>query len=160
VAIHQIDTEGNLTWKCPHVGEKDEPCGQEHQHHISHEAIQWHGMPGMKLEHHTVSLPPCSGCGAQTFLKVAFTERELKAPNMWLEWTSERAQALVDSQKAYQEAEDGTPHKAALVNQIQQLQAIRDSGGLHTESHAMAMRHVEMARQLKASGKNPPGQGE
>lgn len=156
VAIQSIDTEGNLIWKCPHWSEEaDKPCGQTHQHHIGHEHIQWHGSPGTKQEHQTVSLPPCSACGAQTFLKVSFTEKELQASNMWLAWTSERAQALLDAQKAYAEAEDGTTHKTMLQSQIQQLQAIKQAGGLHTDSHAMALRHIELARQLIQSGKTP-----
>lgn len=149
--IHSIDESGNLTWKCQHRSQ----CGATAQYHISHERIQWHGAPGAKPEHQTVSLPPCHVCGAQTFLKVHFTEAELKAPNMWLAWTSERAQSLVDLQAASALEPDGTPHKAALAAQIKDLEAIRDAGGLHTESHAVALRHMELARQLRASGKVP-----
>lgn len=151
--ITDIDEAGNITWQCRHwPGHAEQPCGATAQHHISHEHIQWHGHPGAQQ---TVSLPPCSGCGAQTFLKVHFTEKELNADNMYLKWTSERAQALVDLQVAYQAEQGETPHKAALAFQIKELEAIRDAGGLHTESHTIAQRHMELARQLIASGKTP-----
>ena len=155
MAITQIDTEGNLTWKCPHAGEKDAPCGTVQSHHISHEHIQWHGHPGSKPEHRTVSLPPCSACGAQTFLKVHFTEKELKAANMWQAWNSWHEGKLAEL-FAQHEAEQGeTPNKALLASQIASYQAAKQAGGYHTDSHAMAMRHVELARQLIASGKKP-----
>jgi hypothetical protein len=145
--IQLIDDQGNLTWECQHQG-----CGHQHQHHLSHEQIQWQG-------EHLVRLPPCSACGSQTFLRVHFTEEELSALNMWLAWTSERAQTLVDFQAAHQAEQGETPYRAALAYQIKALEAIRDAGGLHTDSHAVALRHQELARQLKASGK-VPDQGE
>lgn len=156
MAIQSIDTEGNIEWRCPHMTEEaDQPCGAIYQHHISHEHIQWHGMPGVKPEHQTVSLPPCSGCGAQTFLKVHFTEKELKAPNMWLEWNSQRAELLQKLQKLLPEAEPGSAQQAALTQQIALLEKIRDAKGAHTESHAMAQRHMQLRDQLIASGKTP-----
>ncbi|HET8911203.1 MAG TPA: hypothetical protein VFN23_07060 [Ktedonobacteraceae bacterium] len=161
MAIQSIDDQGNLTWRCPHWPEEaDTVCGAQHQHHIGHEAIKWHGHPGSKPEHQTVSLPPCSGCGAQTFLKVHYTEKELRAPNMWLAWTFERAQMLQVLQAAYQQAEEGSSQKMMLAQQMAELEAIRNAGGLHTESHAMALRHRELARQLKAAGKHPLGEEE
>lgn len=140
--IRTIDDQGNLTWHCQHLD-----CGREHQHHITHEQIQWHES--------LVRLPPCEVCGAQTYLKVHFTEEELRAPNMFVPWTSERAQTLVDLQAAIVHEPAGTTHKAVLAAQIKELEAIRDAGGLHTESHATALRHQELARQLNASGKVP-----
>lgn len=161
MAIQSIDTEGNLTWKCPHWPEHlDNPCGTANSAHISHEHIKWHGHPGGKAEHRTVSLPPCQGCGAQTFLKVAFTERELKAPNMWQPWNEWHDGKLAELFAQHEQAEEGTPHKAMLAQQIASYQTAKQAGGYHTDSHAMAMRHVELARQLVASGKLPPGQGE
>lgn len=148
--IHSIDAQGNVSWECQHAG-----CGTQHQHHISHEAIQWCGQLGTKAERQTVRLPPCEGCGSHTFLKVHFTEEELNAPNMFVPWTSERAQILVDLQAATVHEPEGTARKALLTSQIKELEAIRDAGGLHTESHATALRHQELARQLKASGKVP-----
>lgn len=160
MAIQSIDEEGNLTWNCPHIGEKDGPCGQAHTHHISHEAIQWSARSPNPASQSMVSLPPCSVCGGQTFLKVVFTDKELKAPNMWIAWTSERAQNLVDFQKSLAEAEPESVHAQLLIEQIKLLEAIKAANGLHTNSHAMALRHVELAKQLVASGKVPPVQGE
>lgn len=161
MAIHQIDDQGNLTWLCPHWSEEaDKPCGTQYQHHISHEAIQWHGHPGMKPEHQTVSLPPCPACDAQTFLKVAFTAKELRAPNMWQVWNDWHQEQLQALQDQHDQAEENAPHKALLAGQIEQLQAAKEAGGYHLPSHAMAMRHVELAKQLVAMGKVPAEQGE
>jgi hypothetical protein len=153
VALHTMTDEGQLGWQCV-------LCSAQNTVHHSHQEVQWCHASGMPIEHATVRLPPCSGCESQTYLKVHFAEEELSAPNMWLAWTSERAQALVDAQAAYQAEPEGTVHKAALAYQIKALEAIRDVGGLHTESHAVALRHQELARQLKASGKVPAEQGE
>lgn len=156
MAIQQIDEQGNLTWKCPHVpAGANKPCGAQYDHHISHEHIQW--CMGSKPEHHTVSLPPCS-CGAQTFLKVSFTEQELMAPNMWLEWNSERAANLLHFQEILPELEKGSADEAMVLRQIELLQKIKQAGGIHTNTHATALRHQELARQLVASGKIPGGQ--
>jgi len=153
--IHSIDEQGNLIWECRHWPENTEqPCGQHSHHHISHEQIQWAGQPG---EHQTVRLPPCEVCGAQTFLKVHFTEEELRAPNMWLAWTSERAQALVNLQAAYEAEAEETPQKAALAYQIKELEAIRNAGGLYTKSHQVAQNHMQLRDQLIANGKVPGG---
>lgn len=153
--IQSIDTAGNLTWQCQHVGEQDGPCGQTHQYHISHEQIQWSGHPGVKPEHQTVSLPPCSACGAQTFLKVHFTERELKAPNMWQAWNSYHEEQLAGLKEQHAQVEPGSPHHAALAGQINQLEQAKQAGGYHLPSHAVALRHQELARQLLQSGKAP-----
>lgn len=152
MAIQHIDDRGNLTWACPHRGEADASCGQTHTHHISHESIQWHGMEGTHEKHHMVSLPPCSACGARTFLKVHFTEAELKAPNMWIPWTSEYES---DYQRLKQAVEHPEQDLDMLKEQLANLETIRRAGGQHTNSHAMAQRHIELARQLKASGKHP-----
>lgn len=155
MAIHVIDEAGNIEWHCPHVGEKDGPCGVRHTHHISHEAIQWHGhQVSSKPEHQMVSLPRCPDCGAQTFLKVHFTEKELKAPNMWLPWNNYWEEQLQNLQIAHNAAEEGD-HKNMIAQQISQLQEAKTNGGQHTPSHAMAQRHMELARQMVASGKVP-----
>lgn len=153
MAIYSIDEEGNLVWHCPHVAEEaDGPCKTRHEHHISHEHIQWSGsMDG----HHMVSLPPCSGCGVQTFLKVHFSEKELKAPNMWLEWNGFWEERLQQAEQEYKAEQGGAVHLQMLAQQIQQLRTAKEAGGVHTDSHAMAMRHQELASQLKASGKVP-----
>jgi hypothetical protein len=159
MAIHSIDEAGNIIWKCPHNPENTGTCGTQHEHHISHEHIQWHG-EGKPEHQQTVSLPPCSGCGAQTFLKVHFTEKELKAGNMWLEWNSWWGEQLQTLEAQYK-SEQGEPvHLQMLATQIQQLRTMKDAGGMHTDSHAMAMRHQELARQLKTSGKHPQTGGE
>lgn len=159
MAVQSIDPEGNLTWKCPHWSEDaEQPCGSVCQHHISDEAIQWHGHPNSKPEHRTVSLPPCSVCGAQTFLKVAFSEKELKAPNMWQPWNDWHEGKLANLLQQHEAEQRETPHKAMLAQQIAGYRIARQAGGYRTESHAMAMRHVELARQLMISGKLPPGQ--
>lgn len=156
MAIQSIDETGNITWKCPHWPEEaDAPCGTIQQHHISHEHIQWHGHSGCKPEHQTISLPPCSACGAQTFLKVHFTEKELKAANMWQAWTSWHEGKLAELLQQHSEAAEDNAHKATLASQIAAYQVVKQAGGYHTDSHAMAMRHVELARQLIASGKKP-----
>lgn len=108
MAVQSIDGKGNFTWICPH-----QSCGTEGSAHISHEAIQWHGHSTTPSHQHTVSLPRCQ-CGAQTFLKVHFTDQELRAPNM-----------------------------------------IDFATGQPTASHAMAQRHMELAKQLIAAGKVP-----
>ncbi len=154
--IHAIDANGTIQWECRHVVH-DRACGTRHTHHIAHEAIQWCGLPEQSAERQTVRLPPCEKCGAQTYLKVHFTEEELQAPNMFVSWTSEHAQALIDLQMAYEAEPEETAHKAALALQIRELEALRDAGGLHTRSHAIAQNHMELARQLKASGKHPHG---
>lgn len=166
MAIQSIDEAGNLTWKCPHWPEEaDAPCGTVHSDHISHIGIQWCGHPGAKPEHRTVSLPPCSACGAVTFLKVAFTEKELKAPNMWQAWNSnmeaghQKAKDFVAHPESYPDDDTSEQNLALLKHQIEQAEIIRQAGGYHTDSHAMALRHVELARQLIASGKIPK-QGE
>lgn len=155
MAIQTIDEAGNIVWHCPHTpDEADGPCGTKHEHHISHEHIQWSGAPGAKEEHHTVSLPPCHVCGARTFLKVSFSEKELKAPNMWLPWNGFWEEQLNNLEREY--TAGGEPvHLQMLAGQIQQLRAMKEAGGIHTGSHAMAMRHIELAGQLKASGKHP-----
>lgn len=161
MGLHSIDTEGNLEWRCPHHPEHlDNPCGAVNAAHISHERIKWHGHPGCKPEHRTVSLPPCFSCGAQTFLKVAFTEKELRAPNMWQPWTDWHENQLTQRRQAHAQAEPGSPEHSMLTEQMSQAEAMKQAGGAHTESHAMAQRHMELARQLVASGKMPPGEGE
>lgn len=171
MALQTIDEEGNLTWNCPHMPEEaDNACGTANSAHISHEHIKWHGLPATKPEHRSISLPPCSGCKAQTFLKVAFTEKELKAPNMWLPWTSEmetqqqRFKDMLAHAEAhaeqYKDKNLTTIHLDLLKQQIEQLEAMKQAGGSHTNTHAMALRHVELAKQLVASGKLPTEQGE
>ena len=156
MGLHAINEQGNLAWRCPHVLEEtDQPCGTSNEAHISHEAIQWHGHPLARPEHRTVSLPPCPACGAQTFLKVHFAEHELNAPNMWLPWNwfwEERLQVI---QAILANAEEGT-HKQVISAEISQLLAAKQAGGMHTPSHPMALRHMELAAQLIASGKTPP----
>lgn len=156
MAVQSIDDAGNITWACLHQPEEaDRPCGTQHAHHISHEHIQWVGEPNQHEKQHSVSLPPCSGCGARTFLKVSFTEKELKAPNMWLPWNSWWEERLTALKKLLDITPEEASDRDVLASQIQQLQAQKEAGGVHTGSHAMAMRHQELARQLKASGKHP-----
>ena len=151
MALHTLTEDGHLGWQC--VG-----CGKQQTAHHSHKEVQWCHEPGMPVEHATVRLPACE-CGAQVYLKVHFTEQELKAPNMWIPWTSEH-------ETMYQQVKHGAEHPEQyedatestldiLKSQVETLEAIRTAGGSHTNSHAIAQRHVELARQLKASGKHP-----
>lgn len=156
MAVQSIDDAGNITWACLHQPEEaDRPCGTQHAHHISHEHIQWVGEPNQHEKQHSVSLPPCSVCGARTFLKVSFTEKELKAPNMWLPWNSWWEERLQGMEAQYTAEQGDAVHLQMLAGQIQHLRAAKDAGGMHTDSYAVAMRHQELARQLKESGKHP-----
>ena len=146
--LQSLDEAGNLTHVCPH-------CQTAQSHHLGHEHIQWIGRPGKKPEHQLVSLPSCAACGAQTFLKVHFTEAELMAPNMWQEWNSKHEEQLLQLEAAHKAEQGGTLHTQGLAVQIQQLRLIKQAGGYHTGSHAVAQRHMELAKQLIASGKKP-----
>jgi len=68
MGLQSIDAAGNLTWSC-HNAE----CAQLSAN-VSHELVA-------HVQADVVSLPPCP-CGAQTFLKVRFSDAELAAPNM------------------------------------------------------------------------------
>lgn len=70
--IHAIHPDtGHIHWKC--AGRQGN-CQKSNIAHVSHEAIVW-------LEPGLVALPPCS-CGARCFVKVDFTDEELRADNM------------------------------------------------------------------------------
>jgi hypothetical protein len=70
--LHTLTDEGQMGWRCVH-------CGAENTAPISEAELNGH--PGAAQNRHTVRLPPCA-CGSQTYLKVYFTEEELRAPNM------------------------------------------------------------------------------
>lgn len=156
MAIQTIDDKGNIIWKCPNIVEES-TCGTSHAHHISHDEIQWHGLPGAKPQHRLVSLPPCPDCGGITFLKVYFTEKELRTPNMWIAWQGEHEAELqrlkvILAVPGPHDEEDAT----WLDNRIRQLEAAKAAGGMPTDSHAVAHRHMALAQQLIVSGKAPP----
>lgn len=157
MSIQSIDEQGNLQWRCFHGSEDStEPCGAVNSAHISHENIQWVGLPGAKPEHHLVALPVCQDCGVQTFLKVHFSDKELMTANMWQSWNDWHEERLQELQQMYAQAKEGTTQKEALAEQLLQIMQVKQAGGMHTPSHATALRHQELARQLIISGKTVP----
>lgn len=154
MGLHHLDESGNLGWHCPHNPEDRGACGAHNTAHISHDQVEWIGTPDIPEHHHSIALPPCSGCGARTFLKVSFTEQELKAPNMWLEWNSWWEERLQQAEQEYKAGGEPT-HLQTLAAQIQQLRAAKEAGGVHTDSHAMAQRHIELSKQMRTAGKHP-----
>ena len=74
MALHTLTEDGFLGWRCVE-------CGASNEVDVSHEGVQYCLPPGAPIQRRTVRLPAC-GCGAQTFLKVDFTAKELAAPNM------------------------------------------------------------------------------
>lgn len=163
MALQQLTDDGYLTWTCTH-------CGKQQTVHHSHEEVQWgEVLLGMDIKHAHVWLPVCA-CKHQTRLKVHFTEAELQAPNMWLPWTGEHEASLQQCYALHTRFQDGTltdEERAELVEaqitpegvteQIARMEQVKAAGGQHTESHAVAQRHMDLARQLVASGKLPPG---
>lgn len=63
--LRTLTDDGNMTYAC-HNG-----CGVQSAH-----------VSQVKQSGQLVALPPCPACGSRMFLKVAFTEEELRAPNM------------------------------------------------------------------------------
>lgn len=64
--LQEITEDGTLHWNCHH-----DACAPL-QAHLSHESVEW-CEPGL------VALPPCA-CGARTFIKTHFDEKDLAPP--------------------------------------------------------------------------------
>lgn len=71
--LQTLTDDGHMTYAC-HNG-----CGIQSAH-VSE--MEWAAFPGAPEHMRLVALPPCPNCGARLFLKVSFTEEELRAPNM------------------------------------------------------------------------------
>lgn len=128
MALHAIHEDGTLHWKCSGLGMR---CQNPITVHLSHEDVQWHE------DGAHVVLPHCPSCGAQTTLKVAFTDDELAAPNM-VEY------GMVPQPMTLPHAVTGEPIEVMIP-------ALMPVG-----RNPFVDRHQKLAELLKAHGKHPP----
>lgn len=144
--LHTHTEQGDMGWTCP-------KCKKENTAHVSHPQVEHpvhedmevlsantkvddHGVTytetatrkGETIVHAgVIALPPCE-CGTRTFLKASFTEEELEARNM--------REPIFD--------ENADTFEPKIV------------GWNKTGSHAVAHRHMALAKQMKELGKDKP----
>ena len=132
--LHHITEDGHLHWKCHN---KDCPPLTAH---ISHEQIQY-----TELDNTVVALPACE-CGARTFVKVDFAERDLLPPIIHTDSRGRIVQVEIP----------GAPNFTKIIDPYE-----RDASGRQVrvidrvEQHPAIARHQELKRQLEAIGKKP-----
>jgi hypothetical protein len=143
--LHTHTEQGDMGWTCP-------KCKKENIAHVSHPKVEHpvdegkevissksridaHGVThtqtattkGEPIMHTgVIALPPCE-CGTRTFLNASFSDEDLEARNM--------------REPIFEEGD-------ALEPKI--------IGWNKTESHAVAHRHMALAKQMKDLGKDKP----
>jgi hypothetical protein len=131
-----------------HLEQTDKPKGEAQSVHISHEDVRW--MPSGTM----VALPICQaeGCTEQLFCKAAFSEEELRAPNITIPEYEESQEQVIDKDReelraAFKTLGHELPQKVHIVKTRRVI-------GYH--QHPMVSRHLKLAELMKANGKLPP----
>lgn len=131
--LNTIDDQGNITWDCHnpicryhHCAGWDDHCVCPHHTqkiegtpltaHISHDAIVYTGAD-------IVALPPCPGCGSQTFVKVQFDDAHLLPPVIERDEHGRITSVTVKGAPNFTVIKD---HTERLLIQIDDLRALPD----------------------------------
>ncbi len=167
MGLHHITEDGMLFWHChtptctyhncthplldcahhEHLPREARPAGDLLSAHISHEAVQWTRYGDM------IALPTCA-CGRQLFVRAVFSDEELAQLEKAVEIREEYTMPVTDSRH-----EELRQMLAAHGIEIPgRVELVKQSRVVGTQPHPMLAHHLELARQLRAIGKLPPGE--
>ena len=101
-----------------------------------------------------VALPICQadGCTEQLFCNAAFSEEELRAPNLTIPEYAESQEQVIDRDREELRA----AFKALGYDRPQKVHIVKTWRIIGYHQHPMVARHLKLAEMMKANGKLPP----